>query len=193
MPEVIAYVKKQDLNALYDFNPNSGHIAFPTPRSVAKASDIIKAMGLDNKISLDLRIALHGTCWEAWATQFDGFIRNSARMVSPDDIMKDPNGCPVPTGADLDALYATISSLIAYLSRNSDHQSILSAFKFAIRIVEKEMCIVLFKDIIRQILDKHVDVSARCKLLSTPEFNKVLTKCGEQLNIINLKDGGKII
>ena len=58
--EIVAFVRTIGIKGLHNFDPSAGFLAFPTPRSVAKASDLIKAIGFDN--THDLRLALVGCC-----------------------------------------------------------------------------------------------------------------------------------
>ena len=93
-PEVIAYIRWRPAN-LHVFNP--GALAFPCPRTWEFASRVI-----DSKPSADVEIELlTGTIGEGCAVELAGFLRMYRQLVSPDVVLANPGGAPVPDAPDV--------------------------------------------------------------------------------------------
>jgi len=107
MPEVIAWVREtptvmqgfEDVEKPEDnpyiFHPKSQRSAFVTPRSLEKASDILKvrsAMEEDTVIH-----ALKGTVGERAALDLRAFIALADKLPAWKSVLADPKSCPVPS------------------------------------------------------------------------------------------------
>lgn len=107
MPEVIAWaretpqvfhgfedVEKPEDNP-YIFHPKAQRTAFVTPRSLEKASDVLKVR---QHLAEDTVIhALKGTVGERAALDLRSFVQLADKLPAWKTIMADPKGCPVPT------------------------------------------------------------------------------------------------
>lgn len=110
-PFVTSFVKTNGVNKLHNFNPADGFVAFPTPRSVVMASNMIRAVG--NKNESDLRLALSGCCGSGWAQDFITFYKIRSEIIPIEEIFKNPNKARVPKESQIDLLYVTVNNLIA--------------------------------------------------------------------------------
>lgn len=107
--EVIAFLRfKPDL--LFAFEPNEK--AFPTPRSWAFVSDVLKSnmpvIGDETGASIEHQM-IAGCVGEGAAAEFMGFLRVYRQLPSPEACLMDPHGATVP--ADPSARYAITVAL----------------------------------------------------------------------------------
>lgn len=107
MPEVIAWVRetpqvmhgfedveKPDDNP-YIFHPKAQRTAFVTPRSLEKASDVLKKREfLDEDTVIH---ALKGTVGERAALDLRSFVQLADKLPAWKDVIGNPTKCPVPT------------------------------------------------------------------------------------------------
>ena len=105
-PSVMAWVNRfphsmasytdggQDENP-YIFNPRKVQPAFVSPRSLEKASDIVKQRSTMDDISLI--VALAGTVGEAAARDMQAFIEYQDQLPAWDNILSNPKTAPVPS------------------------------------------------------------------------------------------------
>lgn len=170
--EIVAYVRVKGIKSLYDFDPNSGFLSFPTPRSVAKASDLVKAISYDN--STDLRLALVGCCGEAWGTEFMAFLKVRHKLIPAAEIVKDPENARVPKENDIDVMFSTITSLTYHIKRKPVAAEAIAALKYTLRLPHKEMGIVLARDIIMTIVMDSKDTKFRAGILGSKEFREMM-------------------
>lgn len=111
-PFVMGFIRQFNEH-LSEFNTevaNSKEKAFASPRTWDMLSQFIwmGRISQDDPIFANL---VMGWIGGAIGLKFLGYMRNTASCVSADDIFKDPEGAAVPTAKQLDALFATISSL----------------------------------------------------------------------------------
>ncbi len=180
---IVAYVRARGGTALHNFKPDSGPVAFPTPRSVTNASGIVQAIGLEGDMKA-LTIALVGCCGEGWATEFMGFLKNRHKLIPATEIVKDPVKCRVPKEGEVDVMFATITSLIYYLKRemhSKDEAKVkklvkdcCAAIKYTERVPHKEMGVVLARDILKGIIVKHESMEFRAAIMGSDEFNSMI-------------------
>lgn len=109
-PQVVAFLTHQS-KLLHDFDPQQK--AFPTPRSWEFVSRLLMS-GMPEAVELDL---IGGTIGKGAATAFAAFLRIYRALVSPDAILKDPKGSPVPK--DPASLYALAGSLAVRATREN--------------------------------------------------------------------------
>jgi hypothetical protein len=170
--EIVAYVRVMGIKALHNFDPNAGMLAFPTPRSVAKAGDLVKAIGYNN--TANLRLALIGCCGEGWATEFMSFLKVRNKLIPATEIIKDPENARVPAEKDIDVMFATITSLTYHIKRKPIAAEALAALRYTTRLPHKEMGIVLARDIVMGIIMKSDDSKFRAGVLGAPEFRDMM-------------------
>jgi hypothetical protein len=92
---------------LCNFRPSADLEQSPSPRTHAHAAKII-ALGLPPEIET---AAVSGAIGAAAATEILAYIRMARDLPSPDVILIDPSGSPIPTRPA--ALYATVTALAA--------------------------------------------------------------------------------
>ena len=121
-PEIIAWVKEypQALASYTDgdqsgneyiFNPTKVQSSFVTPRSLEKASHIVKKRHtLGNAVTLAL---LAGTLGEAAARQMDAFFTVVDKLPSWESIIKDPKNAKIPGDGDAIASCLVVFSAIS--------------------------------------------------------------------------------
>jgi len=169
--EIVAFIRAKG-DRLHDFDPNSGFVAFPTPRSVAKASDLIEALGMKN--TADLKLALCGCCGEGWSTQFIQFQKVRDQLVPAAEIVKNPETVKVPDKTAIDVMFATITGLTYYLRQKPSVQNIVNALHYTKRLPHTEMSIVLAKDIVIDIVMESEDIQFRTDVLTNEEFRTMM-------------------
>lgn len=127
-PEVIAWVKQyphalesytdpaQKDNELI-FNPTRPQTAFVTPRSLEKASHIVKMRGeLGDAVTMNL---LAGTIGESAAKYMQAFFHVVDKLPSWDVIIKDPAGAPMPGVQDVIAKCLLVFGAITRVDKAS--------------------------------------------------------------------------
>jgi hypothetical protein len=121
-PEIIAWVKEhpQALASYTDgdqsgneyiFNPTKVQSSFVTPRSLEKASKIVKkrsVLGRDTTLTL-----LAGTIGESAARQMDAFFTVVDKLPSWEAIIKDPKNAKLPGAGDAIASCLVVFGAIA--------------------------------------------------------------------------------
>lgn len=180
--EIVAFIRTNG-KQLHNFDPNSGFLAFPTPRSVAKASDLVKAIGYDKEN--DLRVSLIGCCGEGWGTEFMAFLKVRHKLIPPQDIVKDPEGCRLPAEADIDVMFATITSLTYHVKRNPKIKDAIACLTYATRLPHKEMGINLARDIVMSIVMNSNDTKFRAGVLGSKEFSEMMPEFRKYLKASN--------
>lgn len=169
--EVVAFIRAKG-DRLHQFDATAGFVAFPTPRSVAKASDLIKAIGMKN--TPDLKLALCGCCGEAWSTEFVQFQKVRDQLVPAAEIVKNPTKVKVPDRTAIDVSFATITGLCYYLRQNPTVKNICNALTYTKRLPHTEMSILLAKDIIIDIVMDSEDIDFRTEILTNEEFREMM-------------------
>jgi len=170
--EIVAFIRTKP-DALHDFKPNEGFMAFPTPRSVAKASDLVHAIGYNNEE--DLSVALEGCCGQGWSTSFMAFQKVRYKLVPPDEIVKDPEKARVPDSSEVDVTFATMTSLVYYLRSHLGEKEVINGLHWSTRLPQREMGISLAHDIMTNvILEMKDDSDLRSKIMGSDVFRNVL-------------------
>lgn len=133
MPEVIAFIRfKQD--QLHDFEPDM--TAFPSPRSIAKLSGILKQRPPQ---SLEYKL-IEGCCGRGFAIEFSGFLKIFRGLPDLKQVETNPDAVDVPS--DPCTLYAMVSSL-ARMANPSNMDNII---KYATRL-GREFQLLMLTDI----------------------------------------------
>ena len=138
-PTLISFVERKGYSALHHFDPSTGFLAFPTPRSVAMANTMIDAVGFQEEEAL--RLALSGCCGSGWATEFMTFMRVRDKVIPITEIFKNPTTAKVPNARDIDIMFITTNNAISAIinSINVDH---VVAFLTYICRYDSEECIL---------------------------------------------------
>lgn len=184
--EIVGYIGARP-NMLHDPDfAARNERAFVTPRSVEMADTMVKAMG---GIESSWFTAVKGCVGEAWATEFQAYLKNSELLVPPKEIIKAPKTCKVPGKADIDVIHATISTLTYFLINDPSMAGCRAAMTYSLRIPHPEMGMVLCRDVLTNVVLKVKDgtegLSAgefKAKVTNSPETMKVLEKYGDYLN-----------
>jgi hypothetical protein len=169
--EIVAFIRAKG-DMLHQFDPKAGFVAFPTPRSVAKASDLVKAIGMEN--TEDLKLALMGCCGEGWATTFMMFDKVRNKLIPASEIIKNPEEVRVPEESEIDVMFATITSLTYYLKKKPTTADVIAALTYTKRLPHKEMSIVLAKDIVIDIVMDSDNIDFRTEVLMSEEFRTMM-------------------
>lgn len=109
--EIIAFLRFKS-NLLHSFDPSADPRAFPTPRTWAFASDILKS-NLPAAVELEL---LRGTVGDA-AGELTAFMRVYKDLPTVDEVLMNPDKAALPN--ELSAKYAISTSLAAKASRDN--------------------------------------------------------------------------
>jgi hypothetical protein len=175
---VVAYIRKQN-NRLNTFDPKSNEYAFATPRSWHMVSDCLKALG--GKVSTHFEV-IAGLVGSGIAVEFGAFIDNIGDIKSPEEILKNPKKVELPKEERIDALYATISSLAAYVREHKELDNILGSFQYALRL-HTEYAVILASDVNELLFeDDKVDEDIKFKVLNSPTYSDLANGLGKFLN-----------
>lgn len=126
----------------YIFKPSGTAKSFASPRSLAKASVIV-----DNRSKMSenaMTSALAGTIGEAAAKSMAAFIALEGRLVSYQDVMKDPANVQVPE--DVSALIMMMFEGVDYIETQQDLTGYMT---FVNRIRQAEVQSIFFTMIMR--------------------------------------------
>ena len=170
-PLMIGFVQKCKIQVLDQFDPSEERHTFASPRSVANASFIVDAVGLNKDDRFILQNALSGCCGDGWATEFLGFADNRNLIVPAEEIVKDPKKCRVPKKGEIDACYATNSALISYIFDKTTQENVIAAVIYASRQNDTELGAVLARDVLRKILAKQPH-NFKTKVFSNKDFGE---------------------
>ena len=122
-PFVTAYIRANK-GDLHEFNEDVAHReekAFASPRTWEKVSNRLKSGAIpyeaDNALFLKMIAGLIGI---GTTTKFLGFLRNTTKVIPPEDIVKDPKKAKIPSPRQVDAMHATITSLEAHIRQHPE-------------------------------------------------------------------------
>lgn len=79
----------------YIYHPKKQQDAFVSPRSLYKASDIVKARG--NLDAESVVAAISGTCGESFSRAFHAYLEFSDQLPTKDYVLANPKTAPIPT------------------------------------------------------------------------------------------------
>jgi hypothetical protein len=118
-PLCIGYIRQftEDLNTFNIDVANSSEKAFASSRTWEMLSDFLhmNRVGLEDPIFSNMVMG-----WVGGGTglKFLGYMRNTTSCVPPAEIVKNPKKVDVPSAKNLDALFATISSLEYFIKQD---------------------------------------------------------------------------
>jgi hypothetical protein len=110
---VISFIEYQP-GKLHDFDPNHNDDTFACQRTWEFASRLIKGIPT---IPASKLAVLSGTISQGVAREFLAFCQLSNKLVSFEDILKDPENAEMPT--DPGSLYATVGMLSDYIKKEN--------------------------------------------------------------------------
>ncbi len=157
-PRLIAFLRfRPDL--LFDFDPASNPIAFPSPRSWEFAHRALRKFGDRADLLLG---SLQACVGPAAGIELNAFIENLNNLPDIDAITR---GDDIPVPASIDLQYAIASALVARSIKandgNDDNGTIGHILDYATAFPEREMGIMLVSDMHRAIGES---------LFTVPEF-----------------------
>lgn len=159
-PELIAYIRNVQADALFMPNPTADIVNSPCPRTWAHIGAIMK-MGLTD---MDVRYAMFvGAVGEAAATAFNGYLKIVDEAPSVDEILRAPKTTPIPSNPA--ALYAVSASL----AQRATPKNCGAVFTYVERMhadEKGEFCAFLLRDMLRK--DRSIK--------DTPEFAQLAKK-----------------
>lgn len=183
-PQIVGYISARP-DKLHNFDPTKPDRAFATPRSVAMASRMQEAVGVDSPL---LHQVIAGCVGEGWAHEYLAFLKNTEHLVKPDEIMKDPKAARVPKSEQIDVIHATLASLTYYVSNNvtpadaAAVQTILKAFTYAQRIPHADMGMVCVHQIVQGVITPSKNADFKAKIISSPVFTDLIEKHGYMIS-----------
>jgi hypothetical protein len=177
-PSIVGYIAHRP-EQLHQFKPENVDRAFATPRSVAMASRMQEAVGIDSSL---LHEVIAGCVGEAWAVQYGTFLKNTEHLIKPEEIMKDPKTARVPKSEQIDVIHATLASLTYHVSNNVAVDTVLKAFTYAQRIPHADMGMVCVHQIIQGVITPSKDANFKAKIIGSPVFNKLIEEHGYMIN-----------
>lgn len=175
-PNIIGYLRART-DQLNTFDPKSGERAFATPRSIARASEILTAIGLDHR---DKVLAVSSAVGMAWAMGFDTWLTKTRTLVTPEEILKDPSNCRVPDEDEIDVIHATTASLVSAVRGNTTAETMKAATIFCGRLPHHDIAVVLLSDINKIV--KTADPKIQADFFTTDVWNDVYKKLGAIIN-----------
>ena len=116
VPEIVAFIGRFPEH-LYNYQA--------TPRTWEMLSDILKVLKSSDPIAADL---VNGCVGPGVGITFFGFLRLAAQIPDPKEILRDPDGAPIPS--DLSVVHALLSTLV-YIS---DRAAVPALVKYAGRL-----------------------------------------------------------
>lgn len=137
-----SYTDPEQNDNPYIFKPSGTAKSFASPRSLAKASVIIN--NRDKMSENAMTSALAGTIGEAAAKSMAAFIALEGRLVSYQDVMKDPANVQVPE--DVSALIMMMFEGVDYIETQQDLTGYMT---FVNRIKQAEVQSIFFTMIMR--------------------------------------------
>lgn len=179
VPEIVSYIRKH-MDQLHVFDPsNLKDRAYATPRSVYKASNIQKAIGIDHPA---FRVAIAGSCGEAWSLGYKTYITQTALIVPPEDIFKNPESCEVPDRSAIDITRATTNALVYAIANKPDVKRITAGLTYGTRIHQDEMGLMLVQDIMSNVVSKIEDVEISTEVTGSDAWAAALEKFEDIIN-----------
>jgi hypothetical protein len=118
-------------NNEYIFNPRTNPVTFASPRSIAKADVLVRNSSMFGEDAVFTTIA--GTCGLPYASLITTFIALQDQLIPPKQVIADPMGVTVPTGA---ALWLLMFNLIPVIETQDD---LNAAVVFMQRVPSREI------------------------------------------------------
>lgn len=137
-----SYMDEDQADNPYIFQPSMTKMSFVSPRSLHKSDFVVKAR-LSEDITLGL---LAGTIGERAARDMTAFISMESKVTKIEDVIKNPEGVPLPNEDDVAPLLLMIFQAIDHI----DSQDALNKFqRFINRIKSQEVQSVWFVVLLR--------------------------------------------
>jgi hypothetical protein len=105
---LVQYVRWRKGPGLMNFQPTLDISNSPCPRTVSKVGEMLRN-GVPEALRFDI---FSGACGEAWAREFNGFLKIMESLPDIDEILKNPDKAKVPEKTKADVIYAICGALI---------------------------------------------------------------------------------
>lgn len=152
------------------FDPQKDDLAFPTPRTWEMVSKILNVFDGDEKEAYAM---IAGCVGKGVASEFQMFCSVYHKLPSIEDIFEGKNP-DVPK--ETDAVFALVSSMIAYAGENKDEtRKIGNAIRYSERF-SPDFSVAFMKELI------NLEPNYRKKLLMIPAYGKWMERRGRLLN-----------
>ncbi len=157
---IIAFLRFRP-ELLFDFDPATDPVAFPTPRSWEFAHHAMHKFASQPEV---LAASLQACVGKAAGIEVNAFIDNLKHMP---DITAILNGNEITVPESIDLQYAVASSLVGHAVRTKDTEEetviLGNILQYAARFPQKEMAVMLVSDMYRAIGEK---------LFAIPDFQR---------------------
>ena len=196
-PNVTSFIRTQpQYLSTFEEAVKKGHYAFATPRSWEMLSDALSALdaaqmrkwqgkadSTHSEKSADnytFRVA-SGIIGQGLAAVFNTFIRNTLSLISPEEIIRDPEKARIPKTEDIDILHATISAAEHFVKKKENAKHWAPFMKYSLRVLP-DLGLILAKQCVAVVLNDLTD-DERVKAASSKEFQAMFDKWGDHLTV----------
>lgn len=136
-PMIIAFVSQGGGSRyLHEEGAASENSVFATPRAVARASKLVKALERDADL---LFSSLAGCCGDAWAAAFTTFNRLKSKVIPVEEIFQDWSKASIPKEKDIDLTFVLITNLLCAVLESKDPEKAASALQYGARLHARDM------------------------------------------------------
>lgn len=144
---IIAYMNYKGEKALMDFRPDHQEKTFNCPRTWEFMNRLVKGKSfktIDGLFTMEEKTPLYaGTITSGSAVDFVQFCKVQESVVTIDDVVRDPKGCPIPAKSDGKWL------VISHLAMNISDENITQLSEYASRI-EMQFRVLFYRTMIQQ-------------------------------------------
>lgn len=152
------------------FDPQKDDLAFPTPRTWEMVSKILEIYDGDEKEAYSM---IAGCVGEGIASEFLMFCSVYQKLPSVEDIFE---GRSPDMPAETDALFALVSSMVAYARENKeDMRKIGNAIKYSEKF-SPDFSVAFIKELM------NIEADYRNKLIMIPAYSEWMERRGRLLN-----------
>ena len=190
-PFIMGYIRQfnEDLNSFSEEVANSSEKAFASPRTWEFLSKFLwmARISQDDPIFSNM---IMGWIGGGVGLKFLGYMRNTASCVSPEEIIKNPDKAPVPTAKNLDALFATISSLEYHIkqtplmeSKKHKMPNWKAGLKYALREEMLPEAATILAKSITMIIVEQISPDERAEVYNDPTYGELWEKLEHVMDV----------
>jgi len=186
---IVGYIRGHK-TALHNFKADSPEKAFPCPRTWEMCSTAIKENEVEVKEAArtgkskttSLFKVTSGIIGSGFATELHAYLDQTRFAVPAEEIVKNPRGCKVPAGKEIDALHATVAELEYHVKHKPKDWK--AALIYSIRKeMMPEMGLILATATTYVIMNQ-LESDDMIEALATPEWDKMNEQYGEFLTAV---------
>lgn len=186
---IVGYIRGHK-TALHNFKADAAEKAFPCPRTWEMCSTAIKeneaevkdAAKTGKSKSTSLFKVTSGIIGSGFATELHAYLDQTRYAVPAEEIVKNPKGCKVPQGKEIDALHATVAELEYHVKHKPKDWK--AALIYSIRKeMMPEMGLILATATTHVIMEQ-LESEDMIEALSTPEWDAMNNQYGEFLTAV---------